>query len=341
MSVSERAPDGRRPILEFKDLRIDLYTETASVRAVDGASFKVHPGEILAIVGESGSGKTVLTLGTLGLLPEGVSIVMNGTAKCCGYDLIDGPNSAREILRSGQAGVVFQDPISALNPMKTIGPQIRAQTVRFRGVSKSEGRKLALELLRRTGIPDPEDRYNRYPHEMSGGMLQRAMIALALSGKPRVLIADEPTTALDATVQAQILELIRDIRKSEGLAVVLITHDIGVVASVADRVVVLYAGRVAETGTVEDVLLEPVHPYTRGLLAAVPDIRSESGAGVNGISGAPPDQTRLGIGCPFAPRCVDTIDACRTITPRLIEVGSVSPGHRAACHVTNPASRGS
>ena len=167
------------------------------------------------------------------------------------------------------------------------------------------------------------------------------MIALALAGKPRVLIADEPTTALDATVQAQILELIRDIRKSEGLAVVLITHDIGVVASVADRVVVLYAGRVAETGTVEDVLLTPVHPYTRGLLAAVPDIRSESGAGVNGISGAPPDQTRLGIGCPFAPRCVDTIDACRTITPRLIEVGSVSPGHRAACHVTNPASRGS
>ena len=341
MSVSQRAPDGRRPILEFEDLRIDLYTETASVRAVDGASFKVHPGEILAIVGESGSGKTVLTLGALGLLPEGVSIVMNGTARCCGYDLIDGPNSAREILRRGQAGVVFQDPISALNPMKKIGPQIRAQTVRLRGVSKSEGRKLAFELLRRTGIPDPEDRYNRYPHEMSGGMLQRAMIALALSGKPRVLIADEPTTALDATVQAQILELIRDIRKSEGLAVVLITHDIGVVASVADRVVVLYAGRVAETGTVEDVLLKPVHPYTRGLLAAVPDIRSESGAEVNGISGAPPDQTRLGIGCPFAPRCADTIDACRTITPRLIEVGSVSPGHRAACHVTNPASRGS
>ena len=340
MTTSSHAPEGRPPILEFEDLGIDLYTETASVRAVDGASLQVHPGEILAIVGESGSGKTVLTLGTLGLLPEGVSIVMSGTARCCGYDLTDGTNAAREILRSGQAGVVFQDPISALNPMKRIGPQICAQTVRLRGVSKSDGRSLALDLLRRTGIPDPEDRYHRYPHEMSGGMLQRAMIALALAGKPKVLIADEPTTALDATVQAQILELIRDIRKTEGLAVILITHDIGVVASAADRVVVLYAGKVAETGTVEDVLLAPVHPYTRGLLAAVPDVRSESGTGVEGIPGAPPDQTRLAVGCPFAPRCTETIDRCRKIVPRLTEVGSASSGHSAACHVTNPARNG-
>ena len=181
--------------------------------------------------------------------------------------------------------MVFQDPMSALNPMKRIGPQICAQTVRLRGLSKFEGRKLALDLLRRTGIPDPEDRYRRYPHEMSGGMLQRAMIALALAGTPRMLIADEPTTALDATVQAQILELIRDIRRTEGLAVVLITHDIGVVASVADRVVVLYAGRVAETGKVDDVLLAPVHPYTRGLLAAVPDVRSRRSNLSRGHSG--------------------------------------------------------
>ena len=340
MTTSTRALQGRPPILEFEDLRIDLYTESASVRAVDGASLQVHYGEILAIVGESGSGKTVLTLGTLGLLPEGVSTVMGGTAKCCGYDLTDGKDSAREILRSGQAGVVFQDPVSALNPMKRIGPQICAQTVRLRGVSKSDGRRLALDLLHRTGIPDPEDRYDRYPHEMSGGMLQRAMIALALAGRPKVLIADEPTTALDATVQAQILDLIRDIRKTEGLAVILITHDIGVVASAADRVVVLYAGKVAETGTVEDVLLAPVHPYTRGLLAAVPDVRSDSGTGVEGIPGMPPEQTRLGIGCPFAPRCAESIDPCRAVSPRLAEVGSGSFGHLAACHVTNPASRG-
>ena len=236
--------------------------------------------------------------------------------------------------------MVFQDPISALNPMKRIGPQICAQTVRLRGVSKSDGRRIALDLLRRTGIPDPGDRYDRYPHEMSGGMLQRAMIALALAGNPKVLIADEPTTALDATVQAQILELIRDIRSTEGLAVVLITHDIGVVASAADRVVVLYAGKVAETGAADEVLLTPVHPYTRGLLAAVPDVRSDSGTGVEGIPGTPPDQTRLGIGCPFAPRCAAAIDACRTITPRLATVGRDSPGHLAACHVANPASVG-
>ena len=337
MTAPVLAPAERRPILELEDLEIDLYTETASVRAIDGVSLAVHPGEILAIVGESGSGKTVLTLGTLGLLPEGVSIVMNGTARFCGHDLTGGAEPAREILKGGLAGVVFQDPMSALNPMKRIGPQICAQTVRLRGLSKFEGRRLALDLLRRTGIPDPEDRYRRYPHEMSGGMLQRAMIALALAGTPRMLIADEPTTALDATVQAQILELIRDIRNTEGLAVVLITHDIGVVASVADRVVVLYAGRVAETGKVDDVLLAPVHPYTRGLLAAVPDVRSGAGTSVQGIPGTPPDQTRLGIGCPFAPRCAERIDSCRTTTPRLETVGTDSPDHLAACHVANPA----
>ena len=336
MTIPAFAPAEPPPILEFVDLRIDLYTETASVRAVDGASLSVHPGEILAIVGESGSGKTVLALGTLGLLPEGVSIVMNGVARFCGHDLTGDAEPAREILKSGQAGVVFQDPMSALNPMKRIGPQISAQTVRLRKVSKSDGRKLAVDLLRRTGIPDPEDRYRRYPHELSGGMLQRAMIALALAGTPRVLIADEPTTALDATVQAQILELIRDIRKTEGLAVVLITHDIGVVASAADRVVVLYGGKVAETGTVDDVLLAPVHPYTRGLLSAVPDIRSDAGTAVEGIPGTPPDQTRLGIGCPFAPRCVVKVDSCWTNTPRLTMVGTDSPDHLAACHVANP-----
>ena len=336
MTAPALAPAERRPILEIENLEIDLYTETASVRAIDGASLAVHPGEILAIVGESGSGKTVLTLGTLGLMPEGVSIVTNGTARFGGQDLTGGAEPARAILKSGQAGVVFQDPMSALNPMKRIGPQICAQTVRLRGVSKSDGRKLALDLLRRTGIPDPEDRYRRYPHEMSGGMLQRAMIALALAGTPRVLIADEPTTALDATVQAQILDLIRDIRRTEGLAVVLITHDIGVVASVADRVVVLYAGRVAETGTVDDVLLAPVHPYTRGLLAAVPDVRSDTGTTVEGIPGTPPDQTRLGIGCPFAPRCAVRLDSCRMTTPRLATAGTDSPDHLAACHVANP-----
>lgn len=340
MTAFVRAEKGPQPVLEFDNLKIDLFTETASVRAVDGAALQVYPGEILAIVGESGSGKTVLTLGSLGLLPEGVSIIMQGTANCCGLDLTDGGNSARTILRNGQAGIVFQDPISALNPMKRIGPQICAQTVRLRGVSKSAGKDLALQLLRRTGIPDPDDRYHRYPHELSGGMLQRAMIALALAGQPRVLIADEPTTALDATVQAQILELIRDIRQSEDLAVVLITHDIGVVAAVADRVVVLYAGRVAETGAVEDVLLTPAHPYTQGLLAAVPDIRATAGTAGDGIPGTPPDQTRLAIGCPFVPRCTQAIDRCRTASPQLERARCRKADHLTACHVANAVSLG-
>ena len=311
------------------------------MRAVDGASLRVYPGEILAIVGESGSGKTVLTLGMLGLLPEGVSVVTSGAARCCGHDLTGGPRAAQAMLRSGKVGVVFQDPSSALNPMRRIGPQIRAQTVRLRGVSPGAGRRVALDLLRRTGIPDPEDRYRRHPHEMSGGMLQRAMIALALAGQPKLLIADEPTTALDATVQAQILELIRDIRATEELAVVLITHDIGVVAAVADRVVVLYAGKVAETGAVEHVLSGPLHPYTRGLLAAVPDVRSRTGAGVEGIPGTPPDQTRLITGCPFAPRCPEAVDPCRAVSPRLEAVEARSPGHQAACHVIAPVRRAS
>ena len=335
------APRRPPPIVEFEDLSIDLYTETADVRAVGGASLRVYPGEILAIVGESGSGKTVLTLGMLGLLPEGVSVVTRGTARCCGHDLTGGPRSAQAILRSGQVGVVFQDPSSALNPMRRIGPQIRAQTVRLRGVSPAAGRRVTLDLLRRTGIPDPEDRYRRYPHELSGGMLQRAMIALALAGRPKLLIADEPTTALDATVQAQILELIRDIRATEELAVILITHDIGVVAAVADRVVVLYAGKVAETGTVRRVLLDPLHPYTRGLLEAVPDVRSGTGTVVEGIPGTPPDQTRLTAGCPFAPRCTETIEWCRSVSPRLEAAALRAPGHQAACHVTNPARRAS
>lgn len=328
------------PVLEFKDLTVDLYTDSTSVRAVDGVSIQVRPGEILAIVGESGSGKTVLTLGPLGLMPEGVSIDVRGTATCCGHDLIDTSGSANKALRSGQVGVIFQDPISALNPMKKIGPQLCKQAMRLRGLSRSEGKKVALDLLNRTGIPDPADRYNRYPHEMSGGMLQRAMIALALVGNPRVLIADEPTTAIDATVQAQILELIKNIQKSQEIAVILITHDIGVVSSVADRVVVLYAGRVAETGTVEQVLIDPVHPYTKGLLASVPDVHSRTDRSVEGIPGTPPDQSQLCTGCPFAPRCQYALEICLEVVPCLEEIGTRSTGHLVACHVAHSTTQG-
>jgi oligopeptide/dipeptide ABC transporter ATP-binding protein len=310
------------PILEIRDLVVDLYAPTVSVRAVDGAGFDVNPGETLAIVGESGSGKTVMTLAPLGLLPEGVRVDLRGGARLEGRELIGMDPRELSRLRGGAIGVVFQDPMSALNPMLKVGPQLAAQARRHRGLSAEAARAAAVSLLARTGIPDPEDRFGRYPHEMSGGMLQRVMIALALAAQPKVLIADEPTTALDATVQAQILDLLRDIQRAERIAIVLITHDIGAVSAAADRVVVLYAGQVAETGPVADVLTDPVHPYTRGLLASVPDFRAPRGAERAEIPGLPPNQAALEPGCRFAERCALAEPACRRRRPPLTALGA-------------------
>jgi oligopeptide/dipeptide ABC transporter ATP-binding protein len=320
-------------VYAVKDLVIDLYTPTVSVRAVDGAGFHVAAGETLAIVGESGSGKTVMTLGPLGLLPEGVAVDLRGKAQADGKDILTLSPRELSALRGGFFGVIFQDPMSALNPMLKIGPQLAEQARRFQGLSAEAARKEAVSLLARSGIPDPEDRYDRYPHELSGGMLQRAMIALALAARPRVLIADEPTTALDATVQAQILSLIRQIQEEDGIAVILITHDIGAVSVLADRVAVLYAGQVAEEGSAVDVLTAPVHPYTRGLLASVPDFRSDSATGTREIPGIPPNQARLEPGCRFADRCDRAEAACRTHRPPLQTVAKGSVPHRVACPV--------
>lgn len=327
------------PVYAVENLVIDLYTPTVSVRAVDGASFEVHPGETLAIVGESGSGKTVMTLGPLGLLPEGVAVDMRGSARADGRDLVAMSEGELSAMRGGEFGVIFQDPMSALNPMLKIGPQLARQARRYAGLSAADARKEAVSLLARTGIPDPEDRYDRYPHELSGGMLQRAMIALALAAKPRVLIADEPTTALDATVQAQILALIRQIQKEDGIAVVLITHDIGAVSVLADRVIVLYAGQIAEEGSAVDVLTRPVHPYTRGLLASVPDFRSETATGTREIPGLPPNQTKVEPGCRFVERCSIAQPTCLVRRPALTLVGGGGGFHRAACPVVVEAER--
>jgi oligopeptide/dipeptide ABC transporter ATP-binding protein len=326
------------PVYAVENLVIDLYTPTVSVRAVDGASFHVLAGETVAIVGESGSGKTVMTLGPLGLMPEGVAVDLHGTAKADGRDILTLSPPELSALRGGFFGVIFQDPMSALNPMLKIGPQLARQAQLYAGLSAEAARREAVSLLARSGIPDPEDRFNRYPHELSGGMLQRAMIALALAARPRVLIADEPTTALDATVQAQILALIRQIQKEDGIAVVLITHDIGAVSVLADRVIVLYAGQIAEEGTAIDVLTAPVHPYTRGLLASVPDFRSDTATGTQEIPGIPPNQAQLMPGCRFADRCDLVQASCHTHRPRLQTVGlqTVASGevpHRVACPV--------
>lgn len=318
-------------VYSLKNLVIDLHTPTVSVRAVDGVSLDVREGETLAIVGESGSGKTVMTLGPLGLLPEGVAVDMRGAAVLEDFNLVEARHRDLTRLRGRNFGVIFQDPMSALNPMLRVGPQLASQARRFLRMSSWEAKEFAVSLLARTGIPDPKDRYNRYPHEMSGGMLQRVMIAMALSTKPRVLVADEPTTALDATVQAQILELLRNLQDEEGISVVMITHDIGAVSAIADRVVVLYAGRVAEEGTVEQVLTAPCHPYTRGLLASVPDFRSEDDHQITEIPGLPPNQLALRPGCQFADRCPEVVDACRTRRPALVDFGE--RGHRVACPV--------
>jgi peptide/nickel transport system ATP-binding protein/oligopeptide transport system ATP-binding protein len=313
------------------NLVVDLYAPTVSIRAVDGVSFRAEAGETVAIVGESGSGKTVMTLAPLGLLPEGVRTDLRGSARVGTQELIGMDARALSRLRGGTFGVVFQDPMSALNPMLKVGPQLAEQARRNRGLTANESRKAAISLLARTGIPDPEDRYNRYPHEMSGGMLQRVMIGLALAAQPKVLIADEPTTALDATVQAQILELLRDIQRRERITVILITHDIGAVAAAADRVIVLYAGRVCEEGPVGLVLTDPVHPYTRGLLASVPDFRAERARATVEIPGLPPDQSRLESGCRFAARCPKAEDACRGRRPDLV---AMRDGRKVACPVS-------
>lgn len=315
------------------DLVIDLFTPTVSVRAIDGASFHIHQGETVAIVGESGSGKTVMTLGPLGLLPEGVAVDLKGNATADDRNLLALNDAELTDMRGRYFGVIFQDPMSALNPMLKIGPQLAEQARRYAGLSPEAAKAAAISLLTRTGIPDPKDRYDRYPHELSGGMLQRAMIALALASKPRVLIADEPTTALDATVQAQILDLIRQIQREDGIAVVLITHDIGAVASISDRVIVLYAGQIVEEGSALDVLTKPVHPYTRGLLASVPDFRSETASGAREIPGLPPNQIKLEPGCRFADRCSQVQSACRLYRPRLQTISRNATHHRVACPV--------
>jgi oligopeptide/dipeptide ABC transporter ATP-binding protein len=320
-------------VYSVENLVIDLHTPLASVRAVDGVSFNVNAGETVAVVGESGSGKTVMTLGPLGLLPEGIAIDMRGTATIDGNNLLGMTPRQLSALRGRGFGIIFQDPMSALNPMLRIGPQLASQAERFAGLSRAEAKREAVSLLARTGIPDPEDRYNRYPHELSGGMLQRVMIALALAGRPRVLIADEPTTALDATVQAQILDLLRQIQRDDGIAIILITHDIGVVASIADRVVVLYAGQVAEEGSADDVLITPFHPYTRGLLASVPDFRSDERGPAHEIPGMPPNQLTLEPGCRFEARCPVSVPHCKTRRPVLETVPGDGELHRAACPV--------
>jgi oligopeptide/dipeptide ABC transporter ATP-binding protein len=302
-------------LLEIDDLNVSFASGHRQLPAVRGVSLVVKPGEVLGIVGESGSGKSVSMLAVMGLL--GPSATVSGSIRFEGNDLLHMGNSGLRSLRGGRLSMIFQDPMTSFNPVLTIGKQIaEAVSVHHRGMSKKVARARALELLELVSIPQASRRINDYPHEFSGGMRQRAMIAMAMANDPKLLIADEPTTALDVTVQAQILEVLDSVRRELGLAVVLITHDLGVVAGMAARVAVMYGGRLVEEGPVDDIYYRSRHPYTRGLLACLPRLDRRGRAGdLVGIPGSPPSISDLPPGCTFAPRCTRATEECRDQDP--------------------------
>ncbi|WP_197382877.1 ABC transporter ATP-binding protein [Mycolicibacterium mengxianglii] len=308
------------PILEVEDLRVGFTTEDGVVRAVDGVSFDLAAGEVLAIVGESGSGKSV-TAQTLIGLTRAPNATISGSVRFHGQDLVSlGDNDLRRI-RGEDIAMVFQDPMTSLNPVYRVGDQIAEMIRAHRDVSRAEARDRAVELLRSVGIPNPERRVRDYPHEFSGGMRQRVMIAMALSLEPTVLIADEPTTALDVTIQAQILRLLDDLNAQRDLAVILITHDLGVVAEVADRVVVMYAGHVVEDAAVDEIFYDPQHPYTWGLFGSLAPLDAPQHSRLPQIGGAPPSLLSLPTGCRFAPRCPHAFQACSEPPPLQARAG--------------------
>jgi oligopeptide/dipeptide ABC transporter ATP-binding protein len=315
-------------LLEVKDLRTVFKTREGEVRAVDGVSFELERGKTLGIVGESGCGKSVTASSIMGIVqPPGK--VVGGSVMFDGRELVGRKESELVNIRGREIAMIFQDPMTSLNPVLTIGFQIdEALDAHNPGISGSESRSRGIELLRRVGVPNPDERYDQYPHEFSGGMRQRAMIAMALSCNPSLLIADEPTTALDVTIQAQILELMKDLARRLGVAMLIITHNLGVVARYADRVNVMYAGRIIERASASELYAEPRHPYTLGLLRSVPRLDEPRRARLAPIEGQPPDVTRLPPGCAFAPRCAFRVERCTEEAPPL-EV--VSTGHWSAC----------
>jgi peptide/nickel transport system ATP-binding protein len=320
------------PVLEVEDLRVDLRTPRGTAHVVNGLSYTVGRGETVAVVGESGSGKSVSVLALLGLLPARVATV-TGSALLNGEDLLTMRPDRLRAVRGPGVGMVFQDPMTSLNPVLTVGRQL-VEGIRAHGeVSKAAARERAVELLAEVGLPDPGRAVDRYPHELSGGMRQRVVIAIALSNSPELLIADEATTALDVTVQAQILDLVAKLQSEYVTGVIWITHDLGVVAGIADRVLVMYGGRCVEDGSVDDVLERPAHPYTRGLLGALPDLAADDDGELATVPGVPPAPTDLPPGCVFWPRCpVRSDPRCETEQPPLAVV-SASNGllpHRAA-----------
>ena len=331
---SEPTANGRC-VLDVEDVRARFHTADGVVHAVNGVGFRLHEGELLGVVGESGSGKSVTMLSMLGLLPTPPAEVVSGRALLDGVDIMRLNREALREVRGAGMGFVFQDPMTSLNPVLTVGYQIAEPLRVHLGFGKAEAWRRAAEVLELVGIPSPASRLREYPHQFSGGMRQRAMIAMALACEPKVLVADEPTTALDVTVQAQILELVRKLRRELGMAIVWITHDLGVVAGLADRVMVMYGGLVVERADVEALYLRPRHPYTRALLGTLPSVAgTQAGNGRQGkkrlpsISGQPPSLTQAPAACPFAPRCEHAFARCWRENPPLL---AGADGHEAAC----------
>jgi len=328
-TIGGRPVDRNAPVLEVQDLQVEFRIEDGIVAAVNGLGYKVHEGETIAILGESGSGKSVSAQAVMGILDTPPGYVTAGSVKFRGVELLDLPDDvrAREV-RGSRIAMVFQDALTALNPVFTVGWQIGELFRKHLGLSKKEARERAVELLERVKIPSARDRVNAYPHEFSGGMRQRVMIAMALALDPDIIIADEPTTALDVTVQAQIMELFADLQAESGMGLVLITHDLGVVAEVADHVVVMYAGARMEEGPIDYVFDQPTHPYTQGLMNSIarPDVHLER---LMPISGSPPDLLHIPSGCPFHPRCPHSQARCISDVPIYEPVGT---DHMAACH---------
>ncbi|MFA5058232.1 MAG: ABC transporter ATP-binding protein [Opitutaceae bacterium] len=315
------------PLLEVKDLRTFFHTRNGVYRAVDGVSFALQKGETLGIVGESGSGKSVTCYSIMGLVPQPPGRIESGTAMFDGTELLRCPPRTARAIRGKRMAMIFQDPMTSLNPYLRVSEQLIEPLLIHEKISRAAALRRGLEMLEAVGINDAAKRIHHYPHEFSGGMRQRVMIAMALITRPELLIADEPTTALDVTVQAQILELIRRLQREFGMAVIFITHDLGVISGLCDRVLVMYAGRVVESAGVRPLFYQPRHPYTRALQRSIPSLQPK-GAELFTIPGLPPDLSRLPAGCAFAPRCELATASCQARDPALLEL---APGHASAC----------